>query len=81
MPSYDWRLSAERPVYDRFPEWANGYPIWRELLAGRWENLEALLDDLDALRGEISWGQGYLTCPRVFVSHRRCDVDEALEIA
>ena len=84
MPSYNYYTDAEQVEaewVDRFPDWAVGYRQWRE---------QPPLDDwrgpsiFDWFREGIEpppRPQPTLDCPRLFVSHRKCDEDRALRIA
>lgn len=83
MPSYNYYTDTEEREaewLDRFPEWANGYAQWRE---------QPALDDwlgpsvFDWFPEGIELPAAppvHLNCPRLFVSHRKCDEDLALRI-
>jgi len=81
MPSFDWREYQERSLAARFPDWAIGYDLWRRLSELGPEGIATILDGLIRLHSGANWGRPPLACPRVFVSHRRVDVAEALAIA
>ena len=72
MPSYDYRDFENLPWFDRFPEWVQGYGAWRENA-----NTNPLERLIEARRARTTRP----VRPCVFVSHRRCDVDQAERIA
>lgn len=74
-PPYVERLPPDLP--ERFPPWARGREalgLFLERLTG--ESLEELREALRVTPAEPA-----LPCPRLFVSHRRLDVPQALRIA
>ena len=70
MASYDWHEFENRNLFERFPEWANGFNEWRNFM----ENFP---------REEFSFNEQIQlpTCPRVFVSHKKEDDQIARRIA
>jgi hypothetical protein len=75
MPSYDYRLFAEFPWLDRYPDWANGLEAWR---AQRLELIEPQLS-MPARREAPEFGAASRPC--VFVSHRSSDLAKAARIS
>jgi hypothetical protein len=79
MPNYSWLEHAERSLFERFPEWANGIEAWRSYVeAALSKPSPATFDELRSAVGPIL---PVLACPRVFVSHRQADLAPALRIA
>jgi hypothetical protein len=84
VPSYNYYTDAEQAEaewVDRFPDWAFGYAQWRE---------QPPLDDWRGPSIYDWFGERIeppakpppqLDCPRLFVSHRKCDQELALRIA
>jgi hypothetical protein len=81
MPDYYASEFFELPPSRRFPEWALGFDVWRELGDGIPETLNTILDKLVRYRVASLWGHVPLKCPRVFISHQRVDETRAREIA
>ncbi len=80
MPNYDWRAYQERPLSERFPEWAIGYGLVREF-GGAASSLTLLLDSLVQARSSAAAAANRPQRPRVFVSHRAADVVKAERLA
>jgi hypothetical protein len=83
MASFDWREFERRSLPERYPDatWILGRQAWRERTTGSAPDLSGLVSDLAALRQAARWGAPPLACPRVFISHRRDDRDDALAMA
>jgi hypothetical protein len=81
MPDYDYSEFRNRPLSQRFPEWAIGWHLWREYGDGGPETIRPLLDALVLSRLSANWGTSPLACPRLFISHRQRDDRRARDIA
>jgi hypothetical protein len=82
--NYDWKEFAERGPYERFPEWAVGYHVWREF-AQRLNSprdfdrfLEAIAREREQARPKGAAPNGVT---RIFVSHKQENREEALRVA
>lgn len=79
MPNFFWRDVEDR-WFDRFPEWALGAGMWREFAPDLVADDPRPIEALKAHRRDLPPHER-LRCPRLFISHKREDVDCALQIA
>jgi len=82
MSNYFWRDFSDVPPAERYPDWVEGVHLWREFIGGDAIAHRRLLDELVSARARVVWGQPgtELSRPRLFISHRKDDVDRALDV-
>jgi hypothetical protein len=80
MPNFDWLDSVEAPWRDRYPEWVYGYENWSKQPDITEWILPRPLSWLPEL-GRTGQYPAHLQCPRLFISHRQKNRDEALRVA
>src|SRR5882672_2540578 len=79
MNDFFWRDFARELPWNRFPDWASGVGLYRELMRDFDQN-SRLFANL-RLQGDAAPRDRGIDCPRLFISHRQADEPYALAIA
>lgn len=82
MASFSWIEQQKVPFAQRYSagKWF-GHDAWSQMGLAMIGELKLIRLRLNALRREVHLGLGTLKCPRIFISHRQADKEEALRIA